>query len=143
MPQWASPVPVAKATYYDRNARPSYHGYVVTVAPHSETVRVNYTVPDPYAAFWEVVSNYVGRSAAGASAGDCGIRVVAVNVFSVSEVMDLVNFNNNTAGFQTSDTITGFGFLGPGDTVQVSTYDGSSGGSVTYRTGIKGTEFEY
>lgn len=143
MPQWASPVPVSKATYYDRNARPSYHGFTGTSAPHGPTLRVAYTVPYPYAAFFEALFISIIVATAAGVPGYKTIFVTCTNHFAVTETMLTVTYLGNVVNDEHTNQQSTFGIMFTGDTIDAYTYDNGTGGTVNYNIAIKGVEFEY
>jgi hypothetical protein len=143
MPQWQTVVPVSKAAYYDRNARPSYHTFGGTYAPHGTTIRVQYTAPYPYACFVESIFIYALRATAAAPVGPSTIAVVATNIYAVSVNILRLQFVDNTIGLTYTEQQSDFGIIFPGDTIDIRTIEGSTGGTVTMNGALKGCEFEY
>jgi hypothetical protein len=143
MPQIVQAVPVAKANYHDRNARPTIHRYAANVGPHAPTQRVSFTAASPYAAYIEVGFLYVLRSTAAAAGPFVESYLTYTPFFGGVYNLMYIFTTQNAALAIDQRTLTNFGILLIDDNYSFYTADASTGGDNTYNQTIKGTEFEY
>ncbi len=131
-----------RGNYYDRAPLSSVFGFVAAnAAPHGQTVRVSYTVPTGRLAVVELINLMYIRVTTASPVTEYGFLVDLVNADGGNaDWINRTSLNNNLA-FEVSETHGTAIFLRAGQQIRLITFDGSTGGTVTYRGGMKITEF--
>ena len=135
---------VARPAYNDRQPIPILANYLASgVAPHAMTVRASYTPPDGYAAFIEsIVLQVIRQSAAGVLSYSEAFIYFLPYYGGTYQLLPCTLFNNTVAQYA-QQSLTSYGYMAFGDTLQIKTQDTSTGGFCAYSGLIKGTEFLY
>jgi len=132
---------VARPAYYDRNAS-SYLGVYDTggVAPHGATTRITITLAANRKLLVEAVVFTLTKAAVSAPVSEAAIYsyVVGSTAVPLTRVASSSNVTNTVVTNQSNASFTVFG----GETYQIGTYDGSTGGTNNYVAGAKGTQFD-
>ena len=132
---------VARPAYYDRNASSTIGAYVFTVAPHANVVRWTVTVASGKKLLIEggICTHWAITAPSVAAARFGLIRVNnGSNDFDVAFAMGI----SATLNLQFSDKATTIATVYAGETVAGTTGDASTGGTVFFDVGIKGTTFD-
>jgi len=133
---------VARPAYYDRNATSYVASYVIGgTSPHAQTTRITTTVAAGKKLLVEALSMYVFRDTVGTVAGGAFILPqVTSGATSVFLARSLLQSNVASANYIASAP-TQFTIYA-GETFFVDTLDTTTGGTVTYVVGAKGTTFD-
>lgn len=143
MPLWFQTTQIARPNFYDRNPRTGMLTVnIANVAPHGLTLRATYTVPGNKKAWLDSIWTHIVRSAAAAPSQVALIRVTETTSFSGAQVAFFNYFTSGAVLGTQSAILANDGFLASGDNIQVSTIDGSTGGSCDYDFSVKYTEFD-
>lgn len=130
-----------RAQWFDRNPVKVAALYSNTVAPHAATERFSYTVPVGKKCVIEITNVSVTRTTVAAAPAEFQASITdrtgAVHVFTYAQVCG----SGNIVGDYLKDNIGSTIVLKAGDIVASHTLDASTGGTVTYRISLKGTEF--
>jgi len=114
--------------WYDRNAsQAGIYWNSVNVAPHGSTVRATYTVPSGKKAFVCAAELDVRRRTAATTLG----TVLAWLTFAGNMALQILHENNTVDNRQTITCYLG-GILLSGQSLQLSTWDASTGGAMDY-----------
>lgn len=127
-----------RLTWYDRNgidATIAYSGGAV--APHVVTLRATYTVPTGKKAFLGACCININRDAIATTLG----LVFAYLSFAGSQSL-YVSHENNTVGHAERGSVNVNGVLLAGQTAQLSTGDGSTGGTMDLMISLVVMEFD-
>ena len=132
---------VARPAYYDRNASSTIGAYVATVAAHGNVVRWTVTVASGkkllieggLCTHWQVTAPTTA-----------GARFGLIRITSGTDIFDLAfaNAQSSTLNLQFSDKANTIATVYAAENVAGTTGDASTGGTVFYDVGIKGTTFD-
>lgn len=129
--------------WYDRNPVSQGKSYSATgVAPHADTQRWTYTVPNGKKVMLETSLAQVVRITA---AAPVGLAKAAVNLtpLSVTSVFTTGVFHNKNGVGDSENAFMGCGAqLQAGEIIEARTQDGSTGGTMLYNIQVKLTEFD-
>jgi len=118
----------ARPEWYDRNPSQAGINYTATnVAPHGSTVRATYTVPSGKKAFVAAAELDVRRRTAATTLGS----VLAWLTFGGILGLQVLHENNTVDARRSIETYLG-GVLFAGQSLQLSTWDASTGGAMDY-----------
>lgn len=132
---------IARPAFYDRNAASITSTYNTTVAPHVYTARFTYTVASGKKAIIETASGRISRQTAAAPVGiayiECASLVgsdfcVHSYVYSIDNTLYVGYYNSSV------NQVT----LYAGESLRGATEDGSTGGTIRFYVGFKGTLFD-
>lgn len=143
MPLWQPTKSLARPAYYDRDPVPVYGAVNATFAPHGVTQRASYTPPTDYAAFIEFIQYTHIRTAAAAPAASSNLYWDFLPFYGGTVRVLWSYFLDNTVNLVKTGQIDGYGYMAYGDTLQLFTQDASTGGTMSYQSSMKGTEFLY
>lgn len=131
-----------RAFNYDRGATPVSRGFLSgTLAPHSETLRLTYTVPADTLSVLNSISLGMSRFAS-ASPSNLHRIFVHLNKFGASDSIIFHLFSlDNTVALEQQDNISPQTILAAGDVIEVFTLDVSIGGLILYHAEMLATEF--
>ena len=133
---------VARPAYYDRNATSYIGAYVVGgVAPHAATTRTTTTVAAGKKLLVESLTMYVNRDSVAAPVGTVFI-LPQVQASPSNLYLTRLLHTSNVANSTTSAAATTQFTIYAGETFFVDSLDTSTGGSITYVVGAKGTTFD-
>lgn len=133
----------SRAQWYDRNPKPEVYNFQANgIAPHPTATRWTYAVPTGRKAIVEVYGGTLMRTAVATNVYDyeADITYVPSGVTGAS-VMKLMSYDNTGAVNLTSNLSASLTMF-EGDTIRGGDYDASTGGTVTYYTYIKVTEYD-
>jgi len=143
MPQVYQVSEIARPAYYDRQPISQIPNYNGIVGPHGTTVRVSYSPAFRLAYFIESSLAQVQRITA-ASAMDVAQTAVIYNPFQGGSIqISAAILYNNAVRALIQQQLTQFGYMAYGDTISITTFDLSTGGTCQFLGFIKGTEFVY
>jgi hypothetical protein len=131
----------ARAAYYDRNATSSMSAVSVTSGPHVITLRLSTTIASGKKALIEYGQTGVTRVTVATSSGE-------YHAFSQITISSTVNnfiirpVTDNTAGATVSVFLPTQPTLYAGEVLTGSTYDLSTGGTVTFNFQFKLTTYD-
>jgi hypothetical protein len=128
---------VARPNYYDRNSISTFQTYDATPAPHSQVTRWTTTVAAGKKLVIEqfVVGYYVVT--AGTVAGNYGSQL-----YVVGQLLTTVGAATNTVGFNIYTNQTGLLTVYAGEAIYASTYNYTTGGTISHLANFKGTTFD-
>lgn len=133
----------SRAAWYDRNPSMLVLNYQASsIAPHAETIRWSYIVPSGRKAIIEAIVVHLIRTTVATSINEYGAYVRAVLPNNYNAQVRLIDTLVNTQYYNVNDEFAGALTLFEADTLQAVTYDGSTGGTVSYYLAHKGTEFD-
>ncbi len=133
---------VARPAYYDRNATAYAQAYDLSlVAPHVLTIRFTTTVAAGKKLLLEHLSSTMIRQSVAAPVGDVYIAPSVTTGASTYPITRTYS-NANVAGTTTYSQVVSGVTLYPSDVFTVSTFDGSTGGTMWYTIGAKGTTYD-
>jgi len=138
---YTSPL-VSRPAWYDRNPKPIAKSYMVDAGPHVATQRITYTVPPDRVCMVEMTALMMLRLTVAAPVGRAAIILKYTPLDQAQASIVYLEHYDNTPGFATQ-FITGSTLtLFSGDILRVDTGDTSTGGTISYKIGLKGTEFD-
>lgn len=143
MARWYQTSEIARPEYYDRQPIPVFCAYSNVVAPAGGTIRATYTPPANYAAFVEVVSLSIRRATAAAPAQAAAFYLNFLPFYGGSFIVLFVTFDSNVVGDVRGDTLSSLGYMAFGDSINLTTFDFSVGGTLQFTGAAKATEFVY
>lgn len=108
------------------------------VAPHGDTLRATYTVPNTKLAEIQMIELFVFRRSAGSSIGNVEIKVDS----SIRGRLATIIFRDNTVGAVSSQNFGKSLLLETGEIITISTEDDSTGGTLNYSINVGITEFD-
>ena len=128
---------VARPAYYDRNAASTYQSYDATVAPHAGVTRWTTTVSAGKKLVIEqfIIGYYV--ISAGTVAGNYGTQL-----YVVGQLLATVGSGVNVVATNVYSTQTGLVPVYAGEAIYASTYNYTTGGTVSHLANFKGTTFD-
>lgn len=128
---------VARPAYYDRNATSSYASYDAPVGPHGNTTRWTITVAVGKKLLVEQATTQVYRTTAATVVMGCGSQI-----WYVGQIFQTSSSSSNSVGLLDKTNLMTGVTLYAGETMYGNTYDGSTGGTVTFTVNYKGTLFD-
>lgn len=143
MPIWQPSKVLARPTYFDRDPVMVASTYSATVAPHGQTARVTYTPPVNRAAFIEILFLFTYKSTAAGAPGLVQATALFTPDGGAGVVVARAQTDSNVIGLASLVQFTSFGYMQGGDTMTILTIDPSTGGTQSFTTTVKGTEFLY
>ena len=134
---------VARPAYYDRNSSSGSLGYASGgVPPHADTVRGTATIAAGKKAFIDSTSLSSTRQAAATTLAFGYIYASYTPSGGGANVYLLAPQQNNTVGWVVNPILGGSIVLNTGDAVSIGTYDGSTGGTISYYMYIRYMTFD-
>ncbi len=128
--------------FYDRNTLIRALAYQNSaLAPHGITVRATYTVPAAKKAVITQIDFTWGRQTAAAPVGDVFLQAT-VTVNGVTAEIAGLYVRDNTLFNWKNQNVPAQIWLNAGDIINLSTFDGSTGGTGYYVLGLVYVEFD-
>ena len=131
----------ARPEVVDRNPLAVRQFYGANLAPHAETQRWTYTVPANRRALVALLWGQIVRESAATTVGDGFLRI-KTTISAVQVSGPVLVHRNNTAGAEVHFAFGHSVYLGPGDLIELTTQDTSTGGVLRYSGGAYLIEFD-
>lgn len=133
---------IAKPTYYDRQPAAFAQAVSNQYSPSGTLTLISYTPAIGRAAYIENVYLGLERNGVAAAASDVQLSI-SVATANGSGLALRAMIQSNVGGAYDIREGNSLGFISHSDTVSVSIFDGSSGGTTVAQACIKGAEFQY
>lgn len=143
MPQVYQTTQIARPTYWDRNPTARAQSTSNVYSPSGTLTLLSYSPPAGKAAYVESVYLGIERGSAPAASGDVQCSASVAMASGGSGLILRATFNTGSSGAVSIAQNSDIGFIAFGDTISITLFDGSTGGTVTAQVCIKLTEFVY
>lgn len=130
--------------WFDRNPLNIANGYVAGLAPHANTTRWTYTVPQNRKCYLEFLDCQVTRQAAAGPVGNVDASVVYFAAIAPATPVNIATSDlfTNGVGDNSKSALGQSLLLYAGDVLYAQTSDLGTGGQCFYNLSMKGTEFD-
>jgi len=132
----------ARPAWYDRDSVSRAAEYENTLGPHAATIRLSYICPEDRKAMIESIFMGNLRITAAVTAAWMGISWLITPLNGSQITLFSLNWVDNTVGYRLEQSLGTGITLFPGDKIEASSIDQSTGGTVYHRITYKLTEFD-
>lgn len=130
-----------KREWFDRNPNITNLSYFNVNGPHTETVRITYTVGGSRLAFVQAVGFYINRQTAAGAIGEVKVRLNHNNLTTSIGIYQLAMVDNTLNKPFYSTWLYPL-YARPSNIITISSVDASTGGTVYYELMLSLVEFD-
>lgn len=127
--------------WFDRNPVVANYAYGATVAPHVSTTRITVSGAAGKRNFLQSIYLFIQRNTVATAVGEASINVTLNDGATYAVLLNNV-FNNNTAGAFSIAQLSFDWYFYAGQTVYVTSYDNSTGGSLNLTANLSVVTFD-